>query len=70
MILLTGIDGDTLQLIIYPPLFLGIEKHDDIESARNLCQRVARFRLFPDDSGRVNFSVSDIEGSFPLSGVY
>jgi D-tyrosyl-tRNA(Tyr) deacylase len=44
-------------------LFLGIEKHDDIESAKHLCQRVTRFRLFPDDSGRMNLSVSDIEGS-------
>ena len=51
-------------------LFLGIEKHDDIESAKHLCQRVTRFRLFPDDSGRMNLSVSDIEGSFPMSGVY
>jgi len=81
MILLTGIDGDTLLSIMYPPrlqgmwmkgrlLFFGIEKHDDIESVRHVCQRVARFRLFPDDSGWMNLSVSDIEGSFPMSGVY
>lgn len=44
-------------------LFLGVEKHDDSESAKRLCQRVARFRVFPDDTGRMNLSVSDIEGS-------
>lgn len=44
-------------------LFLGVEKKDDFESARQLCQRVIRFRIFPDESGRMNLSVSDIAGS-------
>lgn len=44
-------------------LFLGVQKHDDIESARRLCQRVIRFRVFADKSGRMNLSVSDIEGA-------
>jgi D-tyrosyl-tRNA(Tyr) deacylase len=44
-------------------LFLGVEKHDDLESARRLCQRAIRFRIFPDDTGRMNLSVHDIGGS-------
>lgn len=44
-------------------LFLGIEKHDDTDSARRLCQRVTRFRIFPDESGRMNRSVTDTGGS-------
>lgn len=44
-------------------LFLGVEKNDDAGTARRLCQRVARFRVFPDESGRMNLSVSDSGGS-------
>ncbi len=44
-------------------LFLGIEKHDDTDSAKRLCQRVTRFRIFPDESGRMNRSVTDTGGS-------
>ena len=44
-------------------LFLGIEKHDDTNSARRMCQRVIRFRIFPDESGRMNRSVTDTGGS-------
>jgi len=47
-------------------LFLGVEKHDDTDSAKRLCQRVTRFRIFPDisdNSGRMNLSVADTGGS-------
>lgn len=44
-------------------LFLGVEKHDDTDSAKRLCQRVSRFRIFPDNSGRMNLSVADTGGS-------
>jgi D-aminoacyl-tRNA deacylase len=44
-------------------LFLGVEKHDDADSAKRLCQRVSRFRIFPDHSGRMNLGVADSGGS-------
>lgn len=44
-------------------IFLGVEKHDDMESAKYLCQRVTRFRIFPDEADRMNHSVRDSEGS-------
>lgn len=44
-------------------LLLGVEKHDDTEAVRRLCERVLNFRIFPDDSGRMNLSVCDISGA-------
>ncbi|WP_150914409.1 D-aminoacyl-tRNA deacylase [Marinobacter halotolerans] len=44
-------------------LFLGVEKQDDADSAKRLCQRVTRYRIFPDESGRMNHSVADAAGS-------
>lgn len=44
-------------------LFLGVEKNDNAEIARRLCQRVARFRVFPDEFGRMNLNVADAGGS-------
>jgi D-tyrosyl-tRNA(Tyr) deacylase len=44
-------------------VFLGVEKNDDAESARRLCQRVARYRVFPDAAGRMNLSLADAGGS-------
>jgi D-aminoacyl-tRNA deacylase len=44
-------------------LFLGVEKHDDADGAKRLCQRVSQFRIFPDHSGRMNLSVADAGGS-------
>ena len=59
-----SVDGATVgQIEQGLLLFLGVEKHDDVESAKRLCQRVIRFRVFPDNSGRMNLSVCDIEGS-------
>lgn len=44
-------------------VFLGVEKNDDIETARHLCQRVLRFRVFPDETGRMNLNVADSGGA-------
>ncbi|TGN38532.1 D-aminoacyl-tRNA deacylase [Marinobacter confluentis] len=44
-------------------LFLGVEKNDNSESAKRLCRRIVRYRVFPDDAGRMNLSVADAGGS-------
>ncbi len=47
-------------------VYLGIEQ-DDVESdAVKFCQKVAAMRIFPDDDGKMNLSVSDIGGEILL----
>ncbi|MGV6809759.1 MAG: D-aminoacyl-tRNA deacylase [bacterium] len=43
-------------------LFLGVEKHDDTAKAQRLLERVITYRIFEDDSGRMNRSLVDIKG--------
>jgi len=43
-------------------LLLGIQKGDDQEKADRLLDKLLRYRIFPDDEGRVNRSLLDIEG--------
>jgi D-tyrosyl-tRNA(Tyr) deacylase len=58
-----GVDGTRIgQIRQGLLLLLGVEKHDDIEAARRLCERVSAFRMFPDKTGRMNLSVCDITG--------
>ncbi|PXX89302.1 D-tyrosyl-tRNA(Tyr) deacylase [Marinobacter vulgaris] len=44
-------------------LLLGVEKPDDASAAAKLCSKVIRYRVFPDDHGRMNRSLLDIGGS-------
>ena len=44
-------------------LFIGVEKKDDAPSALKLCRRVVRYRVFPDEAGRMNMSLLDSGGS-------
>jgi D-tyrosyl-tRNA(Tyr) deacylase len=43
-------------------LLLGIEKEDTTAKADRLLQRVSGYRLFEDDTGRMNYSLRDIKG--------
>lgn len=43
-------------------LFVGVEKQDDEESAGALARRILGYRVFADDEGRMNRSVTDIGG--------
>ena len=43
-------------------LLLGIEKEDNQEKADKLLQRVLNYRIFEDDTGRMNLSLNDIKG--------
>ena len=44
----------------------GVEKHDDEASAQRLLERVLGYRIFPDESGKMNLSLTDIEGGLLL----
>lgn len=39
-------------------VLLGVDKHDDADSARRLAEKVINYRIFSDDSGRMNLSLS------------
>ena len=43
-------------------LLLGIEREDSEAQAERLLQRVITYRIFEDDTGRMNKSLLDIEG--------
>jgi D-tyrosyl-tRNA(Tyr) deacylase len=43
-------------------LLLGVEKEDTTASAKRLLERVLGYRIFPDDTGRMNLSLADIQG--------
>jgi len=42
-------------------LLLGIEKEDTTVKADRLLQRVSTYRIFEDDTGRMNYSLKDIQ---------
>lgn len=43
-------------------LLLGVHKGDSEEQALKLLDKVLAYRIFPDDSGRMNRSLADISG--------
>ncbi len=43
-------------------LLLGVEKEDNPPKAERLLERILTYRIFPDDSGRMNLSLSTIQG--------
>lgn len=43
-------------------LLLGVEKNDNEKIARRLLERVMSYRIFADDTGRMNRSLNDIQG--------
>jgi D-tyrosyl-tRNA(Tyr) deacylase len=43
-------------------LLLGVEKGDDEKKAERLLERVSGYRIFEDDTGRMNLSLKQIEG--------
>lgn len=47
-------------------VFIGVEKTDGVEQARQLCQKLLAYRVFPDQQGRMNQSVMDTRGSLLL----
>ena len=43
-------------------LLLGVEKEDDRSMADKLLDKVINYRIFSDESGKMNLSLKDIEG--------
>lgn len=44
-------------------LFLGVERGDGQNEAKELCRRVLSYRIFSDEMGRMNLSVLDTGGA-------
>lgn len=58
-----AIDGVTVGAIDRGLLvLLGVEKGDDAAKAARLAERVLAYRVFPDPEGKMNRSVTDIDG--------
>ena len=47
-------------------VFLGLDKGDDRAAADRLLDKMLAYRVFPDDSGRMNCSVTDVTGGVLL----
>lgn len=47
-------------------VLVGVERGDDEAGAQRLAERLAGYRVFPDDAGRMNLSVRDTHGSVLL----
>ncbi|ATC93165.1 D-aminoacyl-tRNA deacylase [Pseudoalteromonas tunicata] len=43
-------------------VLLGVEKHDNEQSADKLLHKICGYRIFTDDQGKMNLSVSDVQG--------
>ncbi|MGO2292908.1 MAG: D-aminoacyl-tRNA deacylase [Pseudoalteromonas sp.] len=43
-------------------LLLGVEKHDEQQTADKLLHKVANYRIFNDESDKMNLSLKDIQG--------
>ncbi len=62
-----SVDGKSIAGIGRGILVLvGVEKSDTQENCRRLADRLLSYRVFPDDSGRMNLSVSAIDGGILL----
>ncbi len=57
------VEGETVGAIDRGILALiGVQKHDTDESLQAMANKLLRYRIFPDDQGKMNLSVSDIDG--------
>ena len=43
-------------------VFVAIQKHDDKKTVQRMSERILAYRIFADDSGKMNKSVMDIKG--------
>lgn len=61
------IDGETVGAIDRGLLvLLGLDKGDDLALGQRLLDKLLAYRVFPDDDGRMNRSVADIDGGVLL----
>jgi len=62
-----SVDGDTLAQIDTGMLALiGVEKADTVDSAHRLADRICGYRIFPDESGRMNLDLLSAGGQLLL----
>ena len=47
-------------------VLVGVEKHDSKTGAQRLLERLLGYRVFPDETGRMNLSLADIGGGMLL----
>jgi D-tyrosyl-tRNA(Tyr) deacylase len=47
-------------------VLLGLDKGDDTGAAERILDKVLAYRVFPDDEGRMNRSVADVDGGVLL----
>ena len=47
-------------------VFVGVARDDGPAEARRLAERVLNYRVFPDEAGKMNLSVVDVDGSVLL----
>ena len=47
-------------------VFIGIEKQDELEHANKMINKILSYRVFSDTEGKMNLSVSDINGGVLL----
>lgn len=45
---------------------IGVERDDTIEKAEQLLNKIGRYRIFTDESGKMNLSLNDIQGELLL----
>ena len=44
--------------------YIGVEKGDTIKEMQFMADKIVNLRIFPDEHGRMNLSIKDIDGSF------
>jgi D-tyrosyl-tRNA(Tyr) deacylase len=47
-------------------VLLGLDQGDDTQTAERMLDKLLAYRVFPDDGGRMNYSVTDIAGGVLL----
>ena len=47
-------------------VLVGVQKHDDPQTAERLLERLLGYRVFADEEGKMNLSVKDIKGGLLL----
>ncbi|WP_223787964.1 D-aminoacyl-tRNA deacylase [Marinicella meishanensis] len=45
---------------------IGVEREDTVQDAEKILGKIARYRLFADDAGKMNLSLNDIQGQLLL----
>ncbi|WP_440996767.1 D-aminoacyl-tRNA deacylase [Arhodomonas sp. SL1] len=61
------VDGETVAAIGAGLLVLaGVQRDDEVADARRLAERLLAYRVFPDAEGRMNRSLTEIDGGLLL----